>query len=58
MRVTIARTLEEAPADPPATLLGRGTDPLAGINFRRDRPGPRRPIPGPPARGSGPTTTP
>jgi len=38
VRVTIARTLEEALADPRATLLGGGTDLMVGINFGRDRP--------------------
>ncbi len=38
MKVTIARTLEEALADPRATLLGGGTDLMVGINFGRDRP--------------------
>ena len=38
MRVTVARTLEEALADPQATLLGGGTDLMVDINFGRDRP--------------------
>ena len=38
MKVTIARTLEEALADPRATLLGGGTDLMVGINFGRERP--------------------
>ena len=38
MRVTVARTLEEALADPQATLLGGGTDLMVAINFGRDRP--------------------
>jgi CO/xanthine dehydrogenase FAD-binding subunit len=38
VRVTIARTVEEALADPEATFIAGGTDLMVGINFGRDRP--------------------
>ncbi len=38
MRVSVARTLEEALADPGATYLAGGTDLMVGINFGRERP--------------------
>ena len=38
MKVTVARTLAEALADPGATFLAGGTDLMVGINFGRERP--------------------
>lgn len=38
MRVTIARSIGEAVADPTATLLAGGTDLMVGINFGHERP--------------------
>jgi len=38
LKVTVARSLEEALADPEATFLAGGTDLMVGVNFGRDRP--------------------
>jgi CO/xanthine dehydrogenase FAD-binding subunit len=38
VKVTVARTLAEALADPGATFLAGGTDLMVGINFGRERP--------------------
>ena len=38
MRVTVARSLEEALEDPAATFLAGGTDLMVAINFGRERP--------------------
>ena len=38
MKVTVARSLEEALADPEAIFLAGGTDLMVGVNFGRERP--------------------
>ena len=38
MRVTVARSVEEALADPEASFLAGGTDLMVGVNFGRERP--------------------
>jgi CO/xanthine dehydrogenase FAD-binding subunit len=38
LRVTVARSLEQALADPQATFLAGGTDLMVGVNFGRERP--------------------